>query len=473
MIWIIITVSLLVMSVGGYVLSKRIKEETQKTEEVTRIQKKLLMQIEQQRKELEHQNKILTEKESKIRQMERDYEERLRAVRKREEELKQQLEELTGKSREQLYEMLKKQIEEELSVYKSKRLNQIEEKLQADKEELAKKFLIEALQDVDHEFVDEFTTSRIKVPNPDIKGKIIGKEGRNIRAFEQLAKVDIIINEDDDYITISSYDPVRREVAKLALLALIKDGRIHPSSIESAIERAKVKVSQQLVRYGKELAKLAGLYNAPSELLALIGRMKFRRSNGQDLYTHTAEVIQLSEGIARKLNLDVKAVKLGALLHDIGKVLTSKIKKPHHHISADIARKYGFSEKVINIVEAHHDDIPSKFVECEVLKIADKISTLRPGARKDTMEQYVDRIKALEKKVSEVVKDKAEEIFALKAGRELRVIVKPTHVSDDEAPLLAYDIAKAIEESGVFPGEVQVVVIRETRSFAKAKKPSR
>ena len=201
--------------------------------------------------------------------------------------------------------------------------------------------------------------------------------------------------------------------------------------------------------------------------------MKFRRSNGQDLYTHTAEVIQLSEGIARKLNLDVKAVKLGALLHDIGKVLTSKIKKPHHHISADIARKYGFNEKVVNIVEAHHDDIPSKYVECEVLKIADKISTLRPGARKDTMEQYVDRIKALEEKVSEVVKDKAEEIFALKAGRELRVIVKPTQVSDDEAPLLAYDIAKAIEESGVFPGEVQVVVIRETRSFAKAKKPSR
>ncbi len=474
MIWGVITTAIVFLAVAAVVLAAVIKGRSSHKEEIKQLEdlyKKLAHDYETQKEEIKRQRRLLEEKEKTIERLEQEYQEKLKKIEEQRKQLEEQLEELTGKDKEELLQLLQSQVDAELEEYKAKRINEIKKEIEEEKEKYARRILIEVLQNADPEVIDEVTVSRIKLSDPEIKGKIIGKEGRNIRAFEQETGVDLIIDEEDDYITLSSYDPVRREIAKLALQMLIKDGRIHPSSIERYVKKAKKDVTRQLIEYGKELAQKAGLYRAPRDLLILLGRMKFRRSNGQSLYRHTAEVIKLSEELARMLKADVKSVKLGALLHDVGKLLTAKISKPHHHISADIAKRYGFNEKVINIIEAHHDDIPARYIECEILKIADKISTLRPGARKDTIVEYVDRIKALEEKASEVAGDKAEEIFALKAGRQLRVIVKPHKVSDEEATILAYDIAKAIEESGVFPGEVEVVVIREVRSYAKAGKP--
>jgi len=452
------------------------KERKLQQEEMRKLQHlydKLIKDFESQRRELHNQRRALEQKEREIERLKKEYSTHLEKLEAQRKTLQQKLEELSGKSKEEIEQALRQEIENELLEYKAKKIAELSSKLEEEKERLAQSMLVEVMQNVDVDFVDELTVTRIPIKNPELKGKIIGKEGRNIRALEQAAKVDVILDEEDDSITISSFDPVRREIARIALEDLLRDGRIHPASIEKAVKNAKAKITKQLLEYGRQLAQKAGLYRAPKDLLVLLGRMKFRRSNGQNLYIHTAEVVELAGEIARMLGADEKSARIGALLHDVGKLLTSRIKKPHHHISADIARKYGFSDKIINIIESHHGDIPSRYVEGEILKIADKISTLRPGARKDTVTEYVDRIKSLEEKVLELVGDKAEEIFALKAGREIRVIVKPTAVSDEEAAILAYDIARAIEESGVFPGEVEVVVIRQTRSYAKAGKPVR
>jgi len=458
----------LILSIKYKQLSKEETKNRRRTEELYR---KLKHDFERQRKELLRERQLLQKEKERVLRMEREYQDQLRLLEKRTHEYHRKLEEIANMDKEEIKQRMKEEINRELDAYKVRKLDTIREELAKDRDKLAQELLLEAMQNVDVDFVDEATVTRVKVPNPDLKGKIIGKDGRNIKAFEKAAGVDLIVDEQDDYVTISSYDPVRREIARIALERLMKDGRIHPAFIEEQVNRAKKELTKELLKDGRKLAEMAGLYRAPQDLLVLLGRLKFRRSGGQSLYNHTAEVVELSEQIGKKLNLDVKSLKLGALLHDVGKLLTSKINKPHHHISADIARKYGFDEKVVNIVEAHHDDIPAKYVECEVLKVADKISGLRPGARKDTTAEYVDRIKGLEEKALELARGRAEEIYALKAGRELRIVVKPHKVSDEEAALLAYDIAKGIEESGVFPGEVEVIVIREVRSYAKAAKP--
>ena len=425
-----------------------------------------LKQIEQAKQQLEQEKQRLSLKEQSLQK------EELRIVNLRK-DLEEKLANISKMSKEEIISELKDNFKQELTEYFAEKLRNFEKQFEVSKEDIARQKLLEAMQSVAVDVVSEYVISRIKIPNPEFKGKIIGKDGRNIRTFERLAKVDLIIDESGDTIAISSYDPIRREIARIALQYLIKDGRVHPGTIEEYVKKAQKQLSAQILKYGKELADLAGWYQAPKEALGLIGRMRFRVSMGQNLYQHTAEVIKLSEEIGKLLDLDVRSLKIAALLHDVGKVLTSQVNKPHHHISADLAKKWGLSDKIVNIIEAHHGDIPAKYIECAVLQIADAISGSRPGARKEDVEGFVERVGALEEKALEVAKGKAEEIFALKAGRQLWVVVKPNKVSDDQAALLAHKIAKEVEKSGVFPGEVEVVVVREIKAFAKAHKAKR
>jgi len=254
----------------------------------------------------------------------------------------------------------------------------------------------------------------------------------------------------------------------MALERLIKDGRIHPIAIEEHYAKAKKDVIQELEKTGKMMAEKANWFDMPVELIPIIGRLKYRRSKGQNMVEHTLEVMEIAEYIARELKADVNMVLRAALLHDIGKVLTTKVKKPHHHISGDVARKYGLDEMTVNAIEAHHEDIEPKSVEAVIMKIADAASGARSGARKENVEDYVERIENLEKTAYEVAGDAAEEVFAVRAGRELRVMVKPSQISDEAAMVLAQNIAKKIDETGVFPGIVNVVVVRELRAHASS-----
>jgi len=361
------------------------------------------------------------------------------------------------------------EVDEDIKDYEAKKIRQAQKKVEEVADEKAKEILVESMQRIVTDYVGETTTSTIKVDDDKVKGRIIGKEGRNIRAFEKLTGVDVIIDESPNTIALSSFDPLRREIATVALNKLIGDGRIHPSSIEEAIRKAKNEISIEIKKNGEILAEEAGWPGIDIGLIKLLGKMKYRTSYGQSLMSHTIEVIRIGEVLAAELRADVDLVKKACLLHDIGKVLSHKIDSPHHHISGQIARKYGLDEKLVNAIEAHHLDIEPQSVEAVIVYLADAISGARPGARKDSYEQYIQRIEALENAAKEVGGDKIDEVFAIRAGRELRVIVKPNLISDDEMTVLAKDLAETIEKTQNYPGNVEVTLIRETRAVEIAK----
>jgi ribonuclease Y len=376
------------------------------------------------------------------------------------------LEKVAGLSKDEAQKRYMEEFEKSLIAFKASKINENEKAIKDKSQELARQMIIDAMQSVAVEYVDEVTVSTVEIESEEMKGKVIGKEGRNIRAFEKLTGVDVIIDESPTAIGLSSFDPVRREIARIALEKLIKDKRIHPATIEEQVNKAKREMMNELEKAGKFIAEKASWFDAPPEIIPILGRMKFRRSKGQSLYEHTLEVIAIGEYLARELHANVGIVQKACLLHDVGKVLTNKIKKPHHHISGDIARKYNIDPITVNAIEAHHEDIEAQSLEAVIVKIADAVSGARPGARKENVEDYVERLESLEKLVYELVGDKAEDIYAVRAGRELRVVVKPNQVSDSEAVVLAQDIANNIRESGVFPGNVNIVIVRELRAHA-------
>ncbi len=313
------------------------------------------------------------------------------------------------------------------------------------------------------DYISEFTTSRVKLTDEEMKGRIIGKEGRNVRTFEQATGVDVVMDDEiPDSLILSSFDPVRREIARVSLERLIADGRIQPQRIEEIVEKAKEDIEKLMLQAGEKLCQDAGVYNLPVELVALLGRFKYRYSYGQNLILHTLEETQIGVALARMIGADVSVVRLGCLLHDIGKIVTEGDEGTHVEKGVQIARKFNMPEKVINCIAEHHEDQPFSAVESILVYIADSISGGRPGARHENVQDYIKRMVDLEKIATSF--EGVDRAFAVQAGREVRVIVIPEKVSDDELPKLVHDIATRISKEVMVPGAVKITAVRETRA---------
>lgn len=452
---------------------KEIEENKKRSEERLREMRKETQEHEEllieREKKLNERTKMLDQKSEELEIASENVKKMQRGLEKTRAQLKEELERISGLTQEEARQKLMSQVDEDIKNYEAKKIRQAEKKVEEIAEEKAREILVESMQRIATDYVGETTTSTIKIEDDKVKGRVIGKEGRNIRAFEKLTGVDVIVDESPNTIALSSFDPLRREIASVALTKLIGDGRIHPGSIEEAIRKAKNEISIEIKKNGQILAEEADWPGIDIGLLKLIGKMKYRTSYGQSLMSHTIEMMRVGEVLAAEVGADVGLVKRACLLHDVGKVLTHKIDSPHHHISGQVARKYGLDEKLVNAIESHHLDIEPQSVEAVLVYIADAISGARPGARKDSYEQYIQRIESLENVAKELGGDKVEEVFAIKAGRELRVIVKPALISDDEMTVLAKDIASSIEKTQNYPGNVEVTLIRETRAVEVAR----
>jgi ribonuclease Y len=396
------------------------------------------------------------------------------ALRVQEQELKalageqqRKLEAIAGLSAADAKRELVQAVEVEAKAEAAQLVRTLKEAARRDADKEAKKIVAIAIQRIAAEQTSETTIASVTLPNDEMKGRIIGREGRNIRAFEQATGVDVVIDDTPDAVTVSCFDPVRREVARLSLERLISDGRIHPSRIEEIVKKAQADVDQQIQEAGEQAAYDVGVHGLHPELIKLVGRMKFRTSYGQNLLKHVKEVCWIAGIMAAELKVDVATVRRGALLHDIGKVLTHEHEGTHVQLGVEQARKYGENETVINCIEAHHDDVPHGSVFSVLVQAADNASGARPGARREAFESYVKRLTRLEEIATGF--PGVERSFAIQAGREVRVIVTPDRVDDAGMGELSESIAKKIESELQYPGQIRVVVIRETRAVGVAK----
>lgn len=382
-------------------------------------------------------------------------------------EHRRRLEALAGLTAAEARQELLRAVEDEARAEAANLVRNLREQARRDAEREAKKILATVIQRLASETTSETVVSTVALPNDDMKGRIIGREGRNIRAFEQATGVDVIIDDTPDAVTISCFDPVRREVARLALERLVSDGRIHPARIEEVTRKAQADVEQQIQEAGEQAAYEVGVHGLHPELIKLVGRMKFRSSYGQNLLKHVKEVCWIAGMLAEELGLDAAAARRGALLHDIGKVLTHEHEGSHVQLGVEVARKYGESPLVINCIEAHHDDVPHESAVSVIVQAADSISGSRPGARREAFETYVKRLTRLEEISNSFAG--VEKTYAIQAGREIRVIVTPEKLNDEQAAVLSDQIARKIEQELQYPGQIRVVVIRETRAVDYAK----
>lgn len=346
-------------------------------------------------------------------------------------------------------------------------IRQIEAEARAEGEKRAREVIADAIQRVASEHVSEVTTSVVVLPNEEMKGRIVGRNGRNIRAFEQVAGVDVIVDDTPEAVTVSCFDPVRREVARRALARLILDGRIHPAHIEKILNEEQRMVDKDIEQAGDQAAFDANVAGIHPEVLKVLGRLKYRTSYGQNQLSHAVEVSKLAAVIASELGADVEVCKAGALLHDLGKAMDHNTEGTHAMIGAEFARRHGVSLKVVNCVASHHHEVEQESVEAVIVEAADAISGARPGARREDLEQYIKRLRALEE-VANSFKGVSQS-YAIQAGREVRIIVRPEDVDDLAATRLARDIAKKVEETMQYPGQIKVTVIRETRAVDYAK----
>ena len=435
------------------------KETKERRAELQRYEKRVLAKeeaVEKRSDALEHRESKLSSKEEQLRQREAKVEE---LSQKR----VQELERISGLTSEQAKEYLLKTVEEDVKHDTAKMEAQAKD--EADKK--AKEYVVNAIQRCAADHVAETTISVVQLPSDEMKGRIIGREGRNIRTLETLTGVELIIDDTPEAVVLSGFDPIRREVARIALERLIVDGRIHPARIEEMVEKAQKEVDTMIREEGEAAALEVGVTGVHPELIRLLGRMKFRTSYGQNALKHSIEVAQLAGLLAGEIGIDVRMAKRAGLLHDIGKSIDHDVEGSHIQIGVDLCRKYKESATVINAVEAHHGDVePQTLVAC-VVQAADTISAARPGARRETIETYTNRLKQLEDITNQF--KGVDKSFAIQAGREIRVMVVPEQVSDDDMVLLARDIAKQIEFELEYPGQIKVNVIRESRATDYAK----
>jgi ribonuclease Y len=346
-------------------------------------------------------------------------------------------------------------------------IRQIEAEARQEGDKRAREIIADAIQRVASDHVAEVSTSVVVLPNEEMKGRIVGRNGRNIRAFEQAAGVDVIVDDTPEAVTISCFDPVRREVARRSLERLILDGRIHPAHIEKILSEEQREVDRAIVEAGEQAAFDAGVPGLHPEILKVLGRLKFRTSYGQNQLAHAVEVAKLAAVIAAELGADVEVSKVGALLHDLGKAMDHNTDGTHAMIGAEFAKRYGVGPKIVNIIASHHHEVEQESVEAVIAESADAISGARPGARREDLEQYIKRLHALEE-IANSFKGVSQS-YAIQAGREIRIMVRPEDIDDLSATRLARDIAKNIEETMQYPGQIKVTVIRETRAIDYAK----
>ena len=439
------------------------KEVKERRAEIQRSERRVVQKEENLDKKLES----IERREAGFAAKEEEINKQKAQVAKLNEERLQELERISGLTSEQAKEYLLKTVEEDVKLDTAKLIKEIEHRAKEEADKKAKEYVVTAIQKCAADHVAETTISVVQLPNDEMKGRIIGREGRNIRTLETLTGVDLIIDDTPEAVILSGFDPIRREVARIALEKLIVDGRIHPARIEEMVEKAQKEVETMIREEGEAATLEVGVHGIHPELVRLLGRMKFRTSYGQNALKHSIEVAQLSGLLAAEIGVDVRTAKRAGLLHDIGKSVDHDMEGSHIQIGVDLCRKYKESPIIINAVEAHHGDVePESLIAC-IVQAADTISAARPGARRETLETYSNRLKQLED-ISNGFKG-VEKSFAIQAGREIRVMVVPEQVSDADMVLMARDISKKIEAEMEYPGQIKVNVIRESRVTDYAK----
>lgn len=447
-------------------LKMNIDEEIKSRREEVLVSEKRLMQKEES---FERRVKAQNDKEKELDSYEKELIEREADVKELENEKKIELERVANLTTEEAKKELLEKLEQELVSEKAKAIKMNQEELKKNLDKEAKNILTNAIEKCAADHVSESSITVVMLPNDEMKGRIIGKEGRNVKTLEVLTGVQLIIDDTPEAITISGFDPVRREVARIALEKLMSDGRIHPAKIEEVVEKAIDEVENVVIEEGERAIFETGIKYLHEDLQRTLGKLKFRTSYGQNVLTHSIEVSNIARNMAEILGLDVELAARGGLLHDIGKALDHELNTvgTHVELGVELLKKYGEREEVINIVEAHHGDVEPKTLEAVLVKAADAVSASRPGARRDTFEQYIRRLESLEK-----IADSFEGVnksYAIQAGREVRLIVDPKRISDDEMTILARDVSNKVENELAFPGQIKVTVIRELRSIDYAK----
>jgi ribonuclease Y len=459
----------LVAALAFYVWGRRVeKRAVAQSQTLVLAAKEELMAVrEQLHKSLDQKLAGVDRRDQDLHKLERELQERTKALNKREQEIGARLEHVAGlTAHEAKLEMIGR-LENEARDEAAALVRSITEQAKKNADREAKKIVAIAIQRIAAEQTAESSVSAVVLPSDEMKGRIIGREGRNIRAFEAATGVDVIIDDTPDTVVVSCFEPVRREIGRLALERLIADGRIHPGRIEEIVKKAKEDVERGIVEAGEQAVYDTGIRGMHAELVKLVGRMKYRTSYGQNILEHSKEVAHLAAMMASELKLDVNLAKRGALLHDVGKVLTHEHDGTHVQLGVEMATKYGEHPVVINCIAAHHDDVPHETSVSVIVQAADAISGSRPGARREAFETYVKRLTDLEKLASQF--KGVDKVFAIQAGREVRVVVTPDAVDDNGAARLTDEIARKIERELQYPGQIKVVVIRETRAVGVAR----
>ena len=474
----------------AYAEAKSIKKESQleAREEAQKIRDEANNEVKERRGELQKQEERLDQREeyltkkessldSKSEQLDNEKlqletsKQQLADKIKEHEEIKEQmlekLEKISGLTKKEAKDILLENVTEEAKKDAGVIIKRIEDEAKENADKIARDIVVTAIQKCATDTASETTVTTVALPSDEMKGRIIGREGRNIRSIESVTGVELIVDDTPESITISSFDPVRREVARLSLEKLIVDGRIHPARIEEIYEKASREVDRTIKEAGEDACNQVGIYNLNPELVKVLGRLKYRTSYGQNCLKHSIETSIIAGLLATELNVNVQVAKRGGLLHDIGKALDHEIEGTHVSIGVDLCKKYKESEEIIHCIQAHHGDVPFKSVEAVIVQVADAISSSRPGARRESFENYIKRLEQLEGICNEF--KGVEKSYAISAGREVRIMVRPEQISDSESIVLAKDIAKKIENEMQYPGQIKVVVIRENRVTETAK----
>ncbi|MFA7296788.1 MAG: ribonuclease Y [Dehalococcoidia bacterium] len=431
--------------------------------EVGRLERR----VEQREEALERRAEGLERSEQAVRDRNAALDRTERTIAERQDEAEAQLAHVAGMTAEEARQTLLDRLEAEMRDEGARRVRQMETSARNEADTRARKVLATVIQRMTSEMTAETTVSVVPIPSDEVKGRIIGREGRNIRAFEAATGCDLIIDDTPEVVTVSGFDPVRREIARVALARLIQDGRIQPTRIEEAVERARAEVDRSIQEAGEQALVDAEVTGLHPEIVKTLGRLRFRYSYGQNQLRHCVETSWLAAAVAHEIGADVEVARLGGLLHDLGKAVDRELEGTHAAIGADIAKRFGIPKAVVHCVEAHHEEVKPETTEALVVMIADAISGSRPGARRESADQYIRRLEALEAIANSF--DGVEQSFAIQAGREVRVVVQPERIDDLAAARLARDVSKKIEETLQYPGEIRVTVVRETRSTAVAR----